>query len=125
MEGDGAEGTEPVDVAKVDSAGEEEEGTEPGGAAWLARIPQTQGEGEGEEEMTYKRKKISGPARSESSIKCWSMRLKGLSTASVWRPVSPRNEPSRFQDDVPCSVHGRGSLPAPPTGAVPHRSPLN
>lgn len=41
MEGDGAEGTEPVDVAEVDSTGEEEEGTKPERAAWLARSPDT------------------------------------------------------------------------------------
>ncbi len=35
-----------------------------------------------------RRKKRMGPARSESSIMCWSMRARGLSTVSVYYRIS-------------------------------------
>jgi hypothetical protein len=45
-------------------------------------------EGWGNDGGSTMRKKRTGPARSESSIRCWSIREKGFRTASVCRSVS-------------------------------------
>ena len=79
--GGAAEGkaVDEAEEAEADAAGEDEEGAEAAreGVSLVAKGKVVAGGG------AYRRKKRTGPARSLSSMRCWSTRPKGLMTARV------------------------------------------
>lgn len=84
------EAVDEAEEAEADAAGEDEEGAEAkrrgGGLVWLGGRSRREEAGGGG--GAYRRKKRTGPARSLSSMRCWSTRPKGLMTARVWGAMS-------------------------------------